>query len=318
MLKSKQVLVLTLSIALMLCLTLGVTQAASNYPSKPIRVIVNQAAGGTGDISTRTLVTALKKQLNASIIVENVTEAGGVKGVTDVYNAKPDGYTLLCMFLPRSVQQEVLLKPRYNLREMTPIANFRRGAFVLVVGKNSPYKDYESFLEASKKRPMTVGMSGLGSATHLQAVRLADVSGAKFEIVPFQGTAPAEAAVIGGHIDAAITPSDSALLSLDNLTILVTPTADRLADAPDVPSITEFGFEDAAVSFYQGIMAPPGLPEDIREVLEEACLNALNDPDFLKQWSDLGLEAYGLKGDELKEIIEQYYDIVEEYKDILQ
>lgn len=292
-------------------------KAGNSYPAKPIRLIVNQAPGGSADVAARVLADALGKELGTSIVVINNTEAGGTAAVNEVYKAEPDGYTLLSALLPRMIQQEILLTPGYHSDELTSVYNFIRGTFVLAVNKNSPYKDLPSLVEASQKKPITVGVTGMGSATHFQTVRLQDEVEANFVIVPFSGAATAASAAMGGHIDAVTLPINVALQSDDKLRILATPTAERVDLIPDVPSVTEFGYQASDVSFYQAIMAPPGLPSEIRDVLEGALDKLLHDPAFIKRLEGIGEASYPMNGEALSALIKDLQVLVDEYKDVL-
>ena len=252
-----------------------------------------------------------------NVNVVNITEAGGVAGVDQVFQAAPDGYTLGTFFLPRTVQQEVLLHPKYVTTELTPIANFRRGAFVLVVGKNFPVPGRVFACSASQSKSVSVG-TPVSVAQRICNCPAGRCSRADFEMVPFSGSGPAQTAVIGGHIDAAVIPVDSAIMAQDELRVLLVPTDERLPDLPDVPTASELGYDSADVSFFQAVFGPPNLPADIVTTVGDAIRAAMSDSSFQKQWSDLGFEAYAMDGGDVSELIKEQYQIVDKYKDQLQ
>jgi tripartite-type tricarboxylate transporter receptor subunit TctC len=282
----------------------------------PMTFVVNQAPGAGLDLNGRTVAASLEQQFGITVTVENLVEAGGVQGVNRVYEAEPDGSTIGAFLLPRTLQQEILLDTDYDTRELTPIGGFVRGLFALVVRADSPFEDFDDFVEASQQQTLNVGTTGAGSATDLQTARLADVTGAQVERVPFDGAAPARTALMGGHIDAAMLTLDDQL-NIDELRILVIPTADRHESFPDAPAVTEYGYDAADVSFYQALFGPPGMDESLRAALESALRETLDDEQSIERFAQVGQELYFLTGEELADLIEEQAEIIEEYRDLL-
>lgn len=283
-----------------------------------VRIVVNQAAGGGADLAARLLEEPLEAELGVDVQIENITESGGVAGANEVFNADPDGLTVGFLLLPRTIQQQVLLDTEYQTREFTPIASVRRGLFGLIVRADSPYETFQDFIEASKAKPITVGTTGAGSATDLQAARLADVSGANITRVPFDGGAPARTAVLGGHVEAAVDALDAQdFAGRDDLRVLVVPTDEPIEEAPDLPTMADSDLPPADVSFYQVFFGPPGMPESVRQGWEAAINTVISDPAVIEAYADAGFSMYFLDAADLGALIGEQEGIVQEYKELL-
>jgi tripartite-type tricarboxylate transporter receptor subunit TctC len=283
-----------------------------------VRIIVNQAAGGGADLAARLLETPLEAELGTDVQVENITEAGGVAGANEVFNAEPDGLTVGFLLLPRTIQQQVLLDTEYQTNEFTDIASVRRGLFGLIVKNDAPWETFEDFIAASQDQPLTVGTTGAGSATDLQAARLADISGAQITRVPFDGGAPARTAVLGGHVDAAVDALDAQdFEGRDDLRVLVVPTDEPIDENPDLPTMADSGLPAADVSFYQVFFGPPGMSDAVRDGWEAAIEAVLGDADVQEAYTEAGFSIYFLGSEELGALIEDQEAVVEQYKELL-
>jgi tripartite-type tricarboxylate transporter receptor subunit TctC len=306
-------------LAASLSITGGESPAAEKFPSREITLVVQFAPGGSVDLTARILAEHLKKELGVPVVVENRTEAGGVKGIVDVYKARPDGYTLLANLLPRNVQMEIIYKPPYKILEMTSLAGFHKMYQFVAVQKDSPYKTLKELIEASKKKSLNAAITGMGSSSHLLAMILKRKLGMNLEVVPFKGSAPAITALLGGNVDLSPTDVLAVLMHKEKLHPLVVFSEKRLAKFPDVPTIKELGYAnvdaEAGVSI-QGVSGPPGLPPEIRKILSDALARAIKSPEVAAQVEKMGPYVLYQSGPEFHAVAKSAQQLVEEYKDI--
>ncbi len=280
-------------------------------------IIVNQSAGGDADTAMRILEPALEELLDLEVLVENVTDAGGVAGANEVFNGEPDGSVVGGLLIPRTMQQEVLLDTEYRTDDYAPILLFRRGTFALTVSTESRFEDLPQIIDASNETPISVGVTGPGSATDLQTAVLGDVVGAQFTRVPFDGAADVRTAVLGNNIDAGMLPLNASILDGQYRTLVV-PTEERFGPYPDLPVLGDFGFPSADLSFYQGIFGPAGMSEDVRAALEHGFRLALQDENVKAQFESAGYFSVDLAGPDMTALINEQRAIVEQYIELLQ
>ncbi len=294
----------------------GVSSGAEKFPSREIVVVVPFPAGGPQDLGARVATEFLQKELKVPVVVENRPEAGSVKGVLDVYKAKPDGYLLLSTLFPRYGQTEIVYKAPYKILEMTYLAAFNQSDQLLVVSSDSPYKTLKDLIEASKKKSLNCGLPGMGSLGHLNAMVIKKKVGIDFEIVPFKGGAPNMMALLGGNVDFICVDDLTTSLQKDKVRPLGISSPKRSPKFPNVPTFKELGFDMPVMNSLQGITAPPGLPEESRKLLSDALTKAIKNPEFIKKTDALGPTPIYMAGPEFKAAATASYKLVEEYKDL--
>jgi tripartite-type tricarboxylate transporter receptor subunit TctC len=276
---------IVLSLA-MLCVPPAHAQDA--YPSKPIALIVPFPPGGVADIVARPAADAMSRVLNTPIVVENKQGAGGAIGMAYVAKAKPDGYTLLLALSSISILPEadriIGRAPMFQLDQLVPIARLTADPTVLAVRADSPWKTLQDFVADAKKRPgaITYGSSGNYGTMHVPMEMLAGSAGVKMLHVPYTGAGPAVIGLLGGNIDAVASGPSTVIqhVKAGKLRVLASWGEKRLASLPDVPTLTESGYE--AVYFqWSGLFAPAGTPEPVIARLREAARAATVDPRFM-------------------------------------
>ncbi|MGI6877411.1 tripartite tricarboxylate transporter substrate binding protein [Microbacterium sp. gxy059] len=256
--------------------------AGDDYPSEDITLIVQAAAGGGSDLTSRALAAELEPLLDTSIVVENRPGASGSTAMQYVRDEEPDGYTI--GFVPVEIamlghQGFDVLPEDYDF-----IGQIMLAPGALVVPNDSPYETFEDFIEGAKETPLAVGNSGAGSIWEAAAFGVADATGAQLESVPFDGGAPAVTAVIGGQIDAAVGGVGEVSAAADDgqLRPLAIFHDERHPDLPDVPTAAEAGYDDLEFGGWGGIYAPKDLPDDVRATLEEAVEAAATSDGFVE------------------------------------
>lgn len=278
------------SAALLAAGLLTVTGCASNskaeaegaeYPGKDIRLIVPWAAGGSGDLTARTIAPLLEKDLGVSVIVENKPGANGSVAYSWLAEQKPDGYNLSLM----GVEVATLQFMDYDIKpeNYAPIGQGLAGPGAIAVPVDSPYKTLQDLVDDAKAKPgkLTFSSPGIGSVWDSPAAGLQQLAGIKLTSVPFDGSAPAVAAAAAGDVTFSIDAIGSQKVQVDGgkLRYLATLTDERDPNNPDVPTAKEAGV-DLQNASWTGIMAPKGTPEDIVKKLSDSMEKAVNDPAY--------------------------------------
>ena len=281
----------------------GPTSAASDeskptieYPTKPIEVIVPFAAGGSTDIGARILEKYLPKYLpNAKFVIVNKPGGGGTIAMSDLFNAKPDGYTI-SLATHRAIDTFPLYgNTKYSHDSFQPIAKIFSNQQIMIVKNDAPWQTFEEWVDYVKDNPseFTYGASGgLGSATHLPMAELEMTAGLKTKPVQFEGTPPAIAAVLGGHIHGAIVqPSDAkALIESGELRALFNVASEPISYLPDVPILKEKGY-DIVYGTNASLMAPKGVPEEIIAMLQEAVKKTMENPEAISEFEKANIQV---------------------------
>ncbi len=307
---------LSVTVVFSVIMVAGVSPGAEKFPSREIVVVVPFTAGGPQDLPARVVTEFLQKELKVPVVVENRPEAGSIKGILDVYKAKPDGYLLLSTLFPRYSQTEIIYNTPYRILEMTYLAAFNQQDQLIVVTSASPYKTLKDLMEASKKKPLNCGLPGMGSLAHLNAMVLKKKAGFDFEVVPFKGNAPNMMALLGGNVDFVCIDELTTLLQKDKVRSLGISSEKRSPKFPNVPTFKELGLDMPVLSAIQGITGPPNLPEQTRKVLSDALEGVIKNPEFMKKIETLGPTPIYMTGPEFKAAGTASYKLVEEYKDL--
>ncbi|MEP6997271.1 MAG: tripartite tricarboxylate transporter substrate binding protein [Betaproteobacteria bacterium] len=262
--------------------------AQEAYPSKPIALIVPFPPGGVADIVARPTADAIGRVLGTPVVVENKPGAGGGIGMAYVAKAKPDGYTLLLALSSISILPEadkILGRaPMYQLDQLVPIARLTADPTVLAVRADSPWKTLQDFVADARKRPgaISYGSSGNYGTMHVPMEMFATDAGIKLLHVPYTGAGPAVVGLLGGSIDAVASGPSTVIqhVKAGTVRVLASWGDHRLASLPDVPTLSESGFN--AVFFqWSGLFAPAGTPAPVLAKLREAARIAAADPRFV-------------------------------------
>jgi tripartite-type tricarboxylate transporter receptor subunit TctC len=274
----------------------GTAAAQSDYPNKPITVIVPFAAGGPTDVVTRLLAEHMSRTLGQQLVVENVGGAGGSTGMTRVATAAPDGYTLgVGNMGTQSAAPALYPNLKYNPAtsfEQVGICNYTPQA--IVAKKDTAAKDLKEFLAYLKANSskLSYGHAGVGSISHVSGTVFNAQFGLKPALVAYRGTAPALNDLVGGQIDYMVDQSLNVIPQIKGGTIKVYAVAApaRLESIPDVPTTKEAGV-DFIFSAWNAMVAPKGTPKAIVDKLVDALNKALDDPNTTKRYVELGSTA---------------------------
>src|SRR5579862_1556823 len=272
-------------------------QAADNYPSRPMQMIVPFAAGGPTDIVGRIMGAKMGEILGQQIVVENKNGAGGNIGAEAVAKATPDGYTMLMATVSTNAINPGLYKhmPYDAVRDFAPVGRVGVTPTILMVNPSIPVTDVESLIALIKANPgkYNYGSSGLGSILHLCGEEFkAMAGGLEITHVPYKGSAPMDTDLLGGQISIAFdaTPTALPLAQSGKLHALGAGMLKRLAALPDLPTLDEQGLKGFECYTWNAILAPAGTPRPIVDKLNAAINKALADPAVIDALVKAGID----------------------------
>ena len=282
---------------------------AEDYPSKIVRIIVPQTAGGGTDTFARAIGQKLSERWGQPVVIENKAGAGGVVGTDYVTKSAPDGYTLLDTYEgSQAINQSVYEKlPFDSLKDFEPVATIAVTPFLLIVGPRVEAKSLKEFIAYAKANPnkMAYGSAGNGSVNHLLGEMLKTEADINLVHVPYKGAPAAIGDVMGGHIDAAFASMPSVISSVQSGVVraLAVSSAKRVAAAPNVPSIAESGFADFDVNPWWGIPAPAGLDPAIAKKINTDVSGILKTPDMQDLLAKQGATPLIMSADAFKALL---------------
>ena len=269
------------------------TATAQTYPSRPISIVVPFSAGGPTDTLARILSEPLRKLLGQTIVVDNVTGAGGSIGVGRVARAAPDGHTLSIGHWGTHVVNGAYYTLTFDLlTDFEPIAMIATNPQVIVSKNAVParnLKELNAWISANQGKVL-MGTGGVGGASHMAALYYQNLIGAKFQYVPYRGGAPAMQALLGGEIDLYVTQISNitAHIKAGKIRAYAVTAKTRQEAAPEIPTVDEAGVPGLHTSVWHGIWAPKNTPRDIITKLNAAFVETLADATVRKRFADLG------------------------------
>jgi tripartite-type tricarboxylate transporter receptor subunit TctC len=281
--------------ALIAMLTFGGVAVADNFPSRPITVLVPFSAGGPSDAMARILAERMKTALGETILIENVTGAGGSLGVGRAVRSPPDGYTISFGHLGTHVANGAIYKLGYDLvTDLEPVVLLPSNPMIVVSKNAVPAKSLKELIAWIKAQPtpVTAGTAGAGSGSHIAGLYFENLTGIKLQYVPYRGTAPAMNDLVAGQIDLMIDQTSNSISQVRAGTIRAYAVTDskRSESAPDIPTTDEAGIPGFHMTLWSGLWVPKDTPKDIVAKLNAAAIAALNDPAVRKQLENLGLQ----------------------------
>ena len=294
--------------ALLLCLPLA---GLSQYPNRPIKLIVPLAAAGTGDTLSRTVGEEMGKILGQPIIIDNRPGAGGLVGTEFVAAAPADGYTLLAVS-PSHVINPALYsntKTYDALKSFEPITVLANTHQVIVAHPSVEANTLKELIAYARKNPgkLNYGSAGTGSATHLNMELFKSMAGVDIVHVPYKGSTQARNDVLAGQVQLAmdgLLPLQP-LIKDGRLKALAITSSHRAKSNPEIPTIAEAGVPGYASDTWYGILVPAGTPKEIINTLHAAAVKALNTPTVRARLEKLGAEPVGNSPDDFRKLLER-------------
>ncbi|MFI5445469.1 Bug family tripartite tricarboxylate transporter substrate binding protein [Polaromonas sp. UC242_47] len=281
---------------------------AQAWPARAIRMIIPSTPGGGTDFTGRQLATKLSEMNGWQVVPDNRPGAGTALGLAEVARAKPDGYELVIAQSDNVSLIPLLMKVTYDpIKDLTPIALAAVTPLIILVKDDSPFKTLGDLIKAAKAEPgkLSYGTSGTGGGVHIAMELLQLTAGCTMQHVPYKGSTPALADLMGGHLSFAGSSISSAatLIHSGKLRALAVTSAKRNATLPDVPTVAEFGYKDFnAVSFY-GVMGPAGIPAPVVARLNTDVNKILARPDMKAAFQAQGFDAAPVSPEEFAALI---------------
>jgi tripartite-type tricarboxylate transporter receptor subunit TctC len=282
----------------------AVNLSASEFPSKPIKIIVPFSPGGGSDVITRLLAEKMAADLGVSVLVENKPGASSIIGTEAMVKAAPDGYTILMTNRAITVNPWLFKLP-YDTAKITPVTQLVSSPLLLVSSTKTPFKNLNELIVYAKANPnkVSVGNSGVGQLPHLAAVLFEKSSGIEFTMINYKGSGSSATDLIGGQIDLSFGTVPSFMQQIKNKALipLGVSSTTRNAALPTVPSISEAlpGYE--LLSWF-GFFAPPNTPKPVVDKLYQSISRALASPELKIRLNDEGLEVTALDPEKFKKV----------------
>ena len=283
--------------AVLLGLTVGASalaQTADNYPNRSITMVVAFPAAGTTDILARLIGQKLTDKFKQTVVVENRPGAGGNIGTAFVAKAPPDGYTIMMGTIgTQSINPSLYKKMPYDAaKDFVPITRAAMVPNLLVVNKDAPFNTLPEMMAYGKANPgkLTYGSSGNGTTLHLSGELFNLMSGSKITHIPYKGSTPAVADLMGGQISMIFDNMPSVIQQVKSgrLKALAVTSAQRNAQLPEIPTIQELGVAGYEVWSWFGLLAPAATPKPIVDKLNATIVDILKQPDVQAKIIELG------------------------------
>jgi tripartite-type tricarboxylate transporter receptor subunit TctC len=268
---------------------------AQDYPSRPITIIVPFPPGGLTDVIARLLAEGMRTSLGQSIVIENIGGATGSIGTGRVARAAPDGYTLVVGIWNTHVANGATYTLQYDLvKDFAPVSLLADAPLLLLANKAVPANDLNEFIAWLKANPdkASMGTVGAGSPGHLLGLLLQKETGTRFGLVAYRGAGPIMQDVVAGQIEATFVNPATSLphVRAGSIKAFAVTAKNRLAVAPDIPSMDEAGLPGFYFSLWAGLFAPSGTPKIIISKLNAAAVSTMVDPVIRRKLTDQGFE----------------------------
>jgi tripartite-type tricarboxylate transporter receptor subunit TctC len=276
---------------------------AQDYPSKPVRLIVPFAPGGSADVFGRFIAQRLQESLGQSFVIDNRPGGGSIIGTDAVAKAAPDGYTLLVMSNTHTVNESLIPnKPFQLMRDFAPVAPLNASDLVLVAKAGLPQSNLADLIKAAKARPgaMSYASSGPGTPYHMAGELFKAMAGIFVVHIPYRGSAGARTDVLGGQVEMMFDaiPTMTEHVKSGKVKAIATTGRTRSAVLPDVPTMDEAGVPGYDATLWLGVMAPKGTPAAIVARLNAEIAKITSNPEVRRAWAAQGTAAMTMNVDE--------------------
>lgn len=271
-------------------------QQAANFPDRPVTIVVGYAAGGSTDRVARMIAKSMSEQTGQSFIVENKPGANSNIAAEAVARAKPDGYTLYVGTISNTINRSLYTKLNYDfVKDFMPIGLMASVPNLLIINPNLPIKNLKDYIAYAKANPgkLTCASAGTGSSIHLSCELFKIETQSNILHVPYKGSGPATVDLLGGQVDSMFDNLPTGLSQVRNgkLRALGVTSPERVASAPDVPTLAESGMPGFSVMAWFGLNAPAGTPKPIIDKLNVELNRAINAPSMREAFDQNGFVA---------------------------
>lgn len=293
--------------------TAGQEEAAEDFPTREIELMVPWGAGGATDITFRTFAAVLPKYLGTSIIIDNQPGGAAVPGYTEALNREGDGYFYVA-WANASLTVTHMRETPFDANSFEPVINLVTSPVWILAPADSPYETLVDLVEDAQSRPgeVALGNAGAGGGTHIIALAFQDAADADFNHVPHNGGGPAVTAAMGGHVDAIVVgpPEGVSQIESGDLRCLGIFSEERLEAFPNQPTAVEQGI-DFTLSQWRGVAAPKGTPREYIDHVHDAFKATMEDEEFKRLADDAGLLINYMGTDEFAEHVQEQDEFFE-------
>lgn len=270
----------------------GTASAQSDFPSRPLTMVIPFPPSGSTDVLGRLLAQSMSRFLQQTIVIENTGGAGGTMGAARVARAKPDGYTLLFHNMAHASAPALYARLSYDpVADFEPIGIVTEVPMILVAHKDFPASNLQGVLAFARANPekLNFANAGIGATSQLCEVLMKSASGAKWTSVPYKGTGPALNDLLGRQVDLICDQPASTLGHIKSGTVkaIAVATRSRLDILPDVPTFAESGLPGFELAVWHGLYAPKGTPKVVVEKIASALRQALRDPALVQRFQEM-------------------------------
>lgn len=290
----------TASIAVISILLLGPPAATAQqpYPTKPIRLILPYAPGGSTSVTGRLLGQKLTEGWGQQVVVDNRPGGNTIIGSEALVRSPPDGYTIMIVTSTHTINPSILKTPYDAVKDFAPVTTITRAPFGLVVHRALPVKTLKEFIALAKSRPGQIdyASSGIGTSNHLAVELLGMHAGIKLNHIPYKGGGPAMTDLLGGQVQVHmnVPPNLIPNIKTGRLKGLAVSGEARLPTLPDVPTFAEAGLPAFTLTNWQGVLAPAATPKPIIDKLAADIASALQTPDLRDKLTAQGMTAWSM------------------------
>ena len=305
----RRFLLLALSLS---CMAVSAVHAQTAFPSKPLKIVVPNAAGGAADITARTVAQKLSEALGQSVVIDNKPSAGGIVAGEMVARSEPDGHTLLLISSGTAVSAALFKSlPIDTVKDFTPVSKLASFDLVIAVAEGGRFKTLIELLAYARANPgkLNIGTPQIGTTQNLAAELFLSSAGLTAQIVPFNGTPPVITALRGGEIDAMVEILGPLMPQIQSKALRpVALLSDKRSPVlPDVPAVREAGgnLSQFNVSSWNGLSAPAKTPREVVQRLSRELQTILALPEVKKRLLELSLYAQGSTPEQASELLSQ-------------
>ncbi len=299
-------LVLRIAVILALALVSSATVAQTNWPEKPVKMVVGFTPGSATDVTARMFAQKFGEAWGQPVIVDNVAGNSGAIGTDRVAKAPPDGYTLMW-----SGNAAITVLPSLQPLPFDPVRDFEHISTTLVmpsivfVNNDLPVKSLAELIAYAKANPgkLSYGTPGVGTPQHVAGELLGRLAGIKMEHIPYRGANLTD--TMSGIVPVGIQNAGAAMPFVRDGRVrgLAVTSVKRSPNTPDLPTVAELGFPGFEATSWFALLAPKGTPKPILEKVRAASLKVLADPDMVQKFAIIGLEPVGSTGEQTREAI---------------
>jgi tripartite-type tricarboxylate transporter receptor subunit TctC len=290
----------------MVALVCGVAYGQSDYPNKPVRMVVGFAAGGISDVLGRAIAIPVGKQLGQQVIVENKPGAGTTIAGDFIVKSAPDGYNIWLQDITTHAINNTLYPklPYDSMKDFTFVAMVASTPLMLVVHPSTPAGNVRELIQLLKSGPgkYSYGSSGNGTIVHLSAEMLKTAAGVEVLHVPYKGSNPATQAILGGEVTFVFSTMPPAISNAraGKLRALAVTTPKRVPAAPEVPTMVEAGVPNFEIVLYSGILGPKGMDRAVVRRLNAEFASAVKSPEMTQVWQNIGADPIVMTPEEFE------------------